>query len=93
MTLDYIKKLCTPAYVYFVISIVAFIVNLIQNFQGKNTYCLGMHSCKAPKAIIFVIQFIYIIFWTWILNLICTYSHVFVTAYGFPLGRRTYGSP
>ena len=43
-----LRNLCTPAYVYLVISVIALII------------------------MIFIIKAIYILFWTWILNLMCS---------------------
>ena len=67
-----LKNLCTPSYLYFVISIIALIVMMIQNFGNVDVYCLGHYSCDVSSTfLIFVIKFVYILFWTWILNLIC----------------------
>jgi hypothetical protein len=67
-----IKKLCTPALVYFIISIISIIVMAIQNYGNTDLYCLGMYSCNVTSiGIIFVLKFIYVLFWTWVLNIIC----------------------
>jgi len=67
-----IRDLCTPAYVYLVISIVTVLVIAIQNLGNNSVYCLGPHGCKTEnKMTIFILKLIYIIFWTWILNIIC----------------------
>ena len=67
-----LRNLCTPAYVYLVISTIALIVMIYQNFGNVNTYCLGDYSCNVSStAMIFIIKAIYILFWTWILNLMC----------------------
>jgi len=72
MAIQGLKNLCMPSRVYLVISIIALIVMLIQNFGLLNTYCLGNYSCQVSStAMIFVIKVIYILFWTWVLNLIC----------------------
>ena len=67
-----LRKLCTPAYVYLVISIIAIIIMAIQNYNNVDVYCLGNYSCNADTGLIFVIKIIYVIFWTWILNIICS---------------------
>ena len=65
-------SLCTPASVYFTISIIFLIVVFIQNYGNVNTYCLGVQSCNVSNTyLIFAIKLIYVLFWTWILNLMC----------------------
>jgi len=67
-----LKNLCTPSYVYLVISMIALIIMGLQNFGNINTYCVGSYSCDVTSTIlIFMIKFVYILFWTWILNLMC----------------------
>ena len=66
------KNLCTPAFVYLLINVVAFIVIAIQNFGNTNKYCLGEYECYVPNTfVIFVFQALYILFWTFILNSLC----------------------
>ena len=72
MKITGIKDLCTPSYVYLVISTIAVIVMAIQNFGNINTYCVGSLTCVVGStALVFAIKVLYILFWTWILNLIC----------------------
>jgi hypothetical protein len=67
-----IKKLCTPALVYFIISVISIIVMAFQNYGNTDLYCLGMYSCNVTSVgIIFVLKIIYVLFWTWVLNIIC----------------------
>jgi hypothetical protein len=65
------KNLCTPAYVYLVISMLAIAVIGLQNYNNIDVYCIGDYSCKTSTALMFVIKIIYVLFWTWILNIIC----------------------
>lgn len=75
MSIIGLKKLCTPAYVYLVISSIALIIMIIQNFGNTNIYCIGSYTCDVSStAIIFIIKALYILLWTWILNLICKYG-------------------
>ena len=68
-----LRNLCTPAYVYLVISTIALIIMIFQNYGNVNTYCLGDYSCNVSStAMIFIIKAIYILFWIWILNLMCS---------------------
>jgi hypothetical protein len=71
-----LSQLCSPAYVYFIISVLAIIISGVQNMGNSKKYALGMFSCDVPSCIIvFVIKVLYILFWTWILNLICKDGH------------------
>ena len=70
------KELCSPAAVYFVISILGLIMIVFQNLGNSNSYHVGDFSCRVPStALIFIIKLIYILFWTWVLNLICKDGH------------------
>ena len=67
-----VKKLCTPALLYFSISILAFIVMLLQNYGNNSEYHLGSYACETEYLpVIFMVKLLYIAFWTFILNLIC----------------------
>jgi len=71
-----IKHLCPPAMVYFIISMIALLVAFVQNIGNSNSYSLGSFSCQVPSTmLVFIIKFIYILFWTWVLNLICRDGH------------------
>jgi hypothetical protein len=72
-----LKDLCTPAVIYFVISILSLGMVLVQNLGNTNSYHVGSFSCRVPNtAVVFISKFIYILFWTYILNLICKDGHV-----------------
>ncbi len=48
------------------------VVMYIQNRNNVDVYCLGAYECDVTNVTaIFIVKFIYILFWTWILNLIC----------------------
>ncbi len=67
-----LRNLCTPAYIYLVISLISIIIMSIQNFGNTDLYCLGSLTCSVSSVVlIFIIKMIYIFFWTWILNIIC----------------------
>ena len=66
------KELCSPAAVYFVVSIFALIMILFQNLGNSNSYHVGNFSCRVPSTmIVFIVKLIYVLFWTLLLNLIC----------------------
>ena len=67
-----IKKLCTPAYVYLVISVIAMVSLVFQNAGNDNKYCVGSFECSVPStAMVFVAKALYIAFWTFVLNSLC----------------------
>ena len=71
-----LKQLCTPAMLYFVISIIGFIALVLQNMGNHNVYSLGPYSAQVPNTtMVLVMKLIYILFWTWILNLMCKDGH------------------
>ena len=72
MAVKGLSNLCPPAKLYLAISVIALVIMAIQNLGSLNTYCLGNYSCKVSSTLlIFVVKIVYVLFWTWILNLIC----------------------
>ncbi len=66
------KKLCTPAFLYLFISVLAFVVLAFQNFGNTDKFCLGYYSCDFPNTfLVFFFNAIYILFWTFVLNSLC----------------------
>jgi hypothetical protein len=68
-----LTNLCTPSMVYFIISLVALILLGIQNLTGNdNTLCIGSFKCNVGnKMLILLLNAIYILFWTFIFDLMC----------------------
>lgn len=67
-----IRKLCTPAYVYLVISVISIVVIMIQNAGNETKFCLGSYECQVGStAVVFLAQAVYTIFWVFVLNSIC----------------------
>lgn len=67
------ELLCAPALTYIVISLVALLVTWMQNVQNTNVYCVGSVSCPVQSTTyIFVLKILWFLFWTWILNVLCT---------------------
>jgi hypothetical protein len=69
-----LNNLCAPAYIYFVISAVFLILAIIFVSNGSldtNVFCLDDACTKPGVAFMIVLKFVFIIFWTWILNFIC----------------------
>ena len=67
-----IRKLCTPAYVYLVISVIAIVGMIIQNAGNTNMFCLGDYMCDVEStAMVFLVQGLYTVFWVFVLDCIC----------------------
>jgi hypothetical protein len=75
-----LKELCTPASLYFIISMIGLLVVFFQNLGNTNSYNIGNFSCRVPNTfLVFLIKFIYIVFWTYVLNLICKDGHASIS--------------
>ena len=71
-----LAQLCTPAYIYFVLSVLMIVVTAFQNMGNNGRYTLGMFSCLVPSCLlVFALKIVYILFWTWVLNLMCKDGH------------------
>lgn len=67
-----LKDLCSPAHFYLVISLIAWVIMATQNASNSYVYCVGNYSCNTTSTFsIFIFKLVYIIFWTWLLNIIC----------------------
>jgi len=76
MTFKIIKKLCAPAYVYLVISTIAIIILMFQNGGNTDVYCVGSFECPVPSTpMVFLVKFLYVAFWTFILDSVCKAGH------------------
>jgi hypothetical protein len=66
-----LNSLCTPAYLYFLLSIAMLIfAGIFMNTAMMKSYCVG--KCNSLQVILFfLIKLIFIVFWTWILNVLC----------------------
>jgi H+/Cl- antiporter ClcA len=72
-----LSQLCTPSLVYFVISVIGITMSIFQNIGNDDRYCLGSFACQVPSTIaVFVVKIVYVLFWTWILNMMCNDGHV-----------------
>ena len=73
-----LSKLCPPSQLYFVLSTIAVVIMFLQNIGNTNRYCISnfMFPCNTITFIfIFMIKMLFILFWTYILNLICKDGH------------------
>ncbi len=68
-----LRNLCSPAFVYLAISTIIVAIMYYQNYNNVDIYCLGSYECDTINIqVIFIIKMLYILFWTWILNIICS---------------------
>jgi len=72
-----ISKLCTPSRVYFWVSMLVIVVAMLQNLGGSDhRYAFGTMSCRVPSCVmVFALKIIYVLFWSWLLNLMCRDGH------------------
>jgi len=76
-----LKNLCTPAHIYFVISVIFLILayfginsitKIIQLNQGDNKMLQSLNfTYQKDSRVTYIFQIVFILFWTWILNLLC----------------------
>lgn len=68
-----LKKLCTPSFIYFIISLFGLTLMGLQNLTNDdNSLCVGNYECTVGnKLLVFIINGIYILFWTFVLDLMC----------------------
>lgn len=67
-----ITKMCTPATIYFVISLIGLVLVGVNNLDNNDKLCVGNYNCYVGNnTTIFILNAIYILFWTFILDLMC----------------------
>ena len=77
MILNLLSNLCTPAKLYFIISLILLAVSLYYDItrNEKDKICLGNVSCKMQsKPMFYVLNIFFILLWAFILNLLCRYG-------------------
>ena len=71
-----INKLCTPAFVYLLVSSISLIILMFQNANNMDTLCVGSLICDVDNTpALFILNFSYVVFWTFILDSICKAGH------------------
>jgi hypothetical protein len=64
--------LCNPAKFYFIISMVSFVIILLQNIGNRNGFTIGAFSTmSASPALVLTMHVIFVLIWTWMLNMLC----------------------
>ncbi len=73
----YYSMLCNPAKFYFVMSVVIYLIVFIQNITTPGKFSLGLYSCDHKQTpLILIYNALYILLWTYVLNLICRGSSI-----------------
>ena len=73
-----IEMLCTPAWLYLMLSIVFVLVAAVQNVYmfSSQYYHVGQVKCKVPHVLlVFLLKALVVLFWTWALDMICKSGH------------------
>lgn len=66
------KKYCKPAKIYLVISLLSIGALIYQNSGSTNLFCAGNLTCDSTNTtVLYAIQIVYVLFWAWLLNVIC----------------------
>lgn len=67
-----LQNLCSPAHIYFLLSVISLIVMAFQNLGNVNKYCVGNYECTVTSTLgVFAVKMLYVVFWTWVLNTLC----------------------
>ncbi len=68
-----IRSLCTPAQVYFFISMISILGIISQNAMASDSYRVGVYTVQSPMSNVwfFSLKVIGILIWTFILNYMC----------------------
>jgi hypothetical protein len=67
-----LRNMCTPATIYFVISLIGLILVGVNNLDNSDRVCVGDYNCYVGNnTTIFIVNAIYILFWTFVLDLMC----------------------
>jgi len=73
-----LKSLCTPAQIYFFISMLSILVIMGQNAMSSHIYVVGKYSVQSPvtNTVAFLIKIAGIVIWTYILKYLCDNGHL-----------------
>jgi len=69
-------SLCTPAFIYILLSSIGIIIIAYQNYGNQNLYCVGNVNCPVQSTTpVFIAKILYVLFWTFVLNTLCSYGY------------------
>lgn len=76
MAPSFLSNLCPPAMFYLIISAIALLMVIFQNIGNQNLLSIGNYNSRVPNTLlIIIIKALCILFWTWVLNIICKAGH------------------
>ena len=71
-----ISDMCSPAFVYLVVSGIVVCFVFMQNLYNTNMLKAGSYSFRVPNTmLVFAIKMVWVLFWAYVLNLICRDGH------------------
>ena len=76
------KSMCEPAMLYLLVGVIGIVGILVQNLVNGDdgTFCVGNYECDMiHKTTGLILQLIYVLFWTWLLNTLCKRGYVNVS--------------
>lgn len=66
---------CYPTIVYVIISVTFLLCIIYQNRYYPNVYCVGENCGLTNWTGIYLIKVVFILFWAWVLNILCANNH------------------
>jgi len=76
MAQSFLSNLCPPAMFYLIISVIALLMIIFQNVGNQNLLSIRNYNSRVPSTILIItIKGLCILFWTWVLNIICKAGH------------------
>jgi hypothetical protein len=80
MAQNFFTSLCAPALLYLIIAGVGLLMVAFQNFGNSNLLTIGNYNSKVQNTtLILIIKALCILFWTWVLNIICKAGYKWVS--------------
>ena len=75
--MNFISNFCTPAKLYFILSLILLAISLYYDItrNDKDKICLGKLSCKLEnKPVFYLLNVLFILLWAFVLNLLCRFG-------------------
>ena len=68
-----LRKMCTPAQLYFAISMISFAALFLNNLGGgRQKLCVGVYDCHVENInLVYIFNLLYILFFTIVLDSLC----------------------
>jgi len=70
---NFFNKLCGPAQLYVLLSVISVLTIFLQNYKQPHKYCVGIFKAETEcnNLVYFFIKILYIVLWTLVLQLLC----------------------